>query len=130
MKFKPLLLPLILLFALLTACSNSPKIYDLASMTQLFEDAELHLKPQSGEGNPAIHNTIPTVYELLDDSLYIYVFDSEEELVEAVEGVEIEDLFNLDTHDYRLKNVLLIYHPSSPADVNFDQQINDILQAA
>ncbi|MHA7965557.1 hypothetical protein ACX93W_15595 [Paenibacillus sp. CAU 1782] len=129
MKIKPLLFPLVLLITLLAACSNSSKEYDLAGITQLFEDAELHLKPQAGDDYPTIMNVNPAVYELLDDALYIYMFESEKKRIEALEELNVEESFSPDTYEYSLKNALIVYVPLSPADVNFDKQIRDIVQA-
>jgi hypothetical protein len=130
MKSKPLLFPLVLLLTLLAACSNSSKEYDLAGITQRFEDAELHLKPQAGDGYPTIMNVAPAVYELLDDTLYIYVFESEDKTVEALEDFNVKESFSPDTYEYPLKNAWIVYTPSSPSNVNFDKQIRDIIKAA
>ncbi|REK71321.1 hypothetical protein [Paenibacillus paeoniae] len=127
MKMKTLISPLVLLIILLTACSNSSKVYDLATITQLFEEAELHLKPQAGDSYPIVMSIEPRVYELLDDSLYIYVFKAEDDLAEALKSVHIEDLFNVPPYVYQLNNILILYMPLSPTDVNFEKQIHDII---
>lgn len=120
----------VLLIVLLTACSSSSKEYELADITRLFEDAELHLKPQAENSYPYVRNVAPAIYELLDDSIYIYVFDSADELVAATEGLQVEELFNASPYVYPWNNILILYLPHSPADVNFEKQIRDLIHAA
>lgn len=126
MKKKMLLFPLVLFILLLAACSN-PKLFNLASITQLFEDAELNLKPQAEDSYPTIMSVKPGVYELLDDLLYVYVFKSEDELIKASKELNVEKVFNDSSYVYQMKNVLMIYISQSPADVNFNNQIEDII---
>lgn len=134
MRKKTLLLLSVLFILLLTACSSNSKMYNLADITQLFEKADLHLKPQAEDNYPTIKNVKPSAYELLDDILYIYVFESEDERVEASKGLIVQELFNTPSdinpplsYIHHMKNVLIIYITSSPLDKNFKKQIDDII---
>lgn len=117
----------VLFILLLAACSDNSKVYNLANITQLFEKADLHLKPQAEDNYPTIKNVKPSVYELLDDLLYIYVFESEDELVEASKTLNVEQLMNAPSYVYHMNNVLIIYITSSPPDQSFKKQIDDII---
>lgn len=127
MKKKMLMFLSASFILLLTACSNNTKLYNLTSVTQLFEDVELHLIPQAEDSYPTIMNVKPGVYELLDDLLFIYVFESEDELNKASKELNVDKVFSDSSYEYQLNNVLMIYIPLSPADVNFNNQIEDII---
>ncbi|WP_342551555.1 hypothetical protein [Paenibacillus sp. FSL R7-0652] len=134
MRKKTLLFLLVLFILLLTACNSNSKVYSLADITQLFEKADLHLKPQAEDSYPAIKNVKPSAYELLDDILYIYVFESEDERVEASKGLNVQEIFNTPSdinpplsYIHHTNNVLIIYITSNPLDQNFKEQIDDIL---
>lgn len=134
MRKKTLLLLSVLFILVLTACSSNSKMYNLADITQLFKKADLHLKPQAEDNHPTIKNVKPSAYELLDDILYIYVFESEDERVEASKGLIVQELFNTPSdinpplsYIHHMKNVLIIYITSSPLDKNFKKQIDDII---
>lgn len=129
MKKKTLLFQSVLFILLLTACSNNSKVYNLTSFHQLFEDANLLLKPQAEDNYPypTIMSVKPGVYELLDDLLYVYVFESEDERIEASKELIIEKLFNDSTYVYQMYNVLIIYSRSDPANVNFNKQIEELI---
>ncbi|MEK4277689.1 hypothetical protein [Paenibacillus sp. FSL R7-0026] len=134
MRKKILLFMLVLLILLLPACSSNSKLYNLEDITQLFEKADLHLKPQAEDNYPTIKNVKPSAYELLDDILYIYVFKSEDERVEASKGLIVEELFNTPSdintslsYIHHMNNVLIIYITSSPLDKSFKKQIDDII---
>lgn len=129
MKNKALLFLSILMILLFTACSNNTKVYSLDNITQRFEDAELHLKPQADDNYPEILNVKPSVYELLDDSLYIYVYESEEQRIEASKELNVEQLFNAPSYVYQTGNVLLIYISLSAPEDNYNKQIEDIVHA-
>ncbi|CAI6029532.1 hypothetical protein PAECIP112173_00581 [Paenibacillus sp. JJ-100] len=134
-KRIPVLLS-ILFILLLTACSSHSKVYNLEDITQLFEKGDLHLKPQAEDNYPTIKNVKPSVYELLDDILYIYVFESEDKRIEASKGLIVQELFNTPSdinpplsYIHHMNNVLIIYITSSPLDKNFKKQIDDIITA-
>lgn len=112
---------------LLTACSNNTKLYNLTIITQLFEDVELHLIPQAAVTYPTIMNVQPGVYELLDDLLYVYVFESEDELIEASKELNVDMVISDSSYVYHLNNVLMLYIPLSPDHVSFNNQIEDII---
>lgn len=112
---------------LLTACNNNTKLYTLTSITQLFEEVELHLIPQTEDTYPTIMNVQPEVYELLDDVLYVYVFESQDELIKASKKLNVDMVISDSSYVYQLNNVLMIYIPLSPAHVNFNSQIKDII---
>lgn len=127
MKKKILLILSVSFILLLTACSDNTKLYNLTSITQLFEEVELHLIPQAEDSYPTIMNVQPGVYELLDDLLYVYVFESQDELIKASKELNVDKVFSDSTYVYQMNNVLVIYIPLSPAHVNYNNQIEDII---
>lgn len=129
MRTKLLTLLLIIGVVLPTACNKDSDILTLKDITSSFSKAELHIKPQIDDDYPKLNGIKPKAYELLDDSLYIYVFNSENDLFQGLKELKEEDKFNLQPKIFQAKNVLILYISLLPTDQNFESKINEIVKS-
>ncbi len=130
MKVKLLLFFSLLIFVILLAgCNQDSGILTLEEITTSFSKAELHLKPQADAEYPELNGVKPSAYELLDDNLYIYVYNSENDLIKGLEELKQKGKFRLQPKTFKAKNVLILYISLLPPEQNFESKINEILES-
>lgn len=129
MRIKLISLLFIIIVVLLMGCNEDPDLLTLQDITSSFSKAELHIKPQADDDYPKLNGIKPKAYELLDDSLYIYVFNSENELGQGLKELKEEDKFKLQPKIFQAKNILILYISLLPPDQNLENKINQIIQS-
>lgn len=104
----------------LSSCSKSVneknEILDLSEILNVFEELELHLKPQiEDDSYPYINEIKPNKFELLDGTIFIYVLKDKDL---ALDQDKIHKDFNQlvlnqKLYLYQIRNIVIIYCPQN-----------------
>ncbi len=125
---KTVLIILVLLLSyLLLGCTQKSQI-TLEDVTKKFEAHGLLLKPQLIQDYPDIQGVKPHVFELMDDTVFIYVFNTPTDSKKEDQEIKVEFLGEPIT--YRVKNILLIYLRNVEAnpEVSIENKVSTIIE--
>ncbi len=102
------LVPLIIITLLLFSCTANSKILSIDDITSSFYENDLYLKPQMSDGYPVLYGIKPNVYEILDYSLFIYLYDRESDIQFATNDL-YSTTFVSEPDVYIIKNTIILY---------------------